>query len=218
MKTDVSGVPGASRLKSVALYGLAAVLIFLGGGLVAGFNQKAVTTEGDTLEAYDQAAGMGGDFVLTGHNGDRVSLKDYRGKVVVMFFGFTNCPVACPTVLNDMVRVVKNLGDKADGLQVLFVTVDPERDSPEKLKEYVTYFHPDFMALTGSLEEIGEVARQYGTKFLKVVEGSEKNYAVAHSVYLYVIDKEGKVNDLYHFQTPMEEVQATIEKLIDQKI
>ena len=215
MKTDTSL---ASRLKSVALYGLAAVLIFFGGGLLAGFNQEAVTTEGGTLEAYDQAAGMGGDFVLTGHNGDMVSLEDYRGKVVVMFFGFTNCPVACPTVLNDMARVVKNLGDKARDLQVLFVTVDPERDSPERIKEFVTYFHPDFMGLTGSVEEISQVASQYGTKFLKVVQGSEENYAVAHSVYLYVIDKQGRVKDLHHFQTPMEEVQAMIEKLIDQKI
>lgn len=215
MKTDVSS---ASRLKSVALYGLAAVLIFFGGGLLAGFNQEAHTTESDTLEAYDQTAGMGGDFVLTGHNGDRVSLADYRGKVVVMFFGFTNCPVACPTVLNDMARVMKNLGDKASDLQVLFVTVDPDRDSPERIKEFVTYFHPDFMGLTGSVEEIGQVASQYGTKFLKVVQGSEENYAVAHSVYLYVIDKQGRVKDLHHFQTPIVEVQATIENLIDQKI
>ena len=215
MKTDIFR---KWRLKSVTLYGLAALLLFFGGGLVAGLNQEAVTNEGGTLEAYDQSAGMGGDFVLTGHNGDSVGLEDYRGKVVVIFFGFTNCPVACPTALNDMARVVKSLGDKGEGLQVLFVSVDPERDSPERLKGFVTYFHPDFMGLTGSLEELGEMAHQYGTKFLKVVEGSEKNYAVAHSVYLYVIDKEGKVNNLHRFQTPLEEVKATIEKLIDQKV
>ena len=198
------------KIKTVVLYSVSALLIFLGGGLLAGYSDQADSE----LAAYDEFAGMGGNFTLTDHNGTRVSLSDYQGKVVVMFFGFINCPVVCPTTLNDISALMKSWGDRAEQVQLLFVSVDPDRDTPEKLKSYVTHFNPSFIGLTGSMDELKKVARNYGSRFLIVKEEGQLDYDVGHSVYLYVIDRKGIVDDIFHFDTPLEVIEAGIEKLI----
>ena len=207
MKTNITT---AGKIKTFVLYGFTALLVFFSGGLLAGYYDQPDSE----LAAYDETAGMGGDFTLTDHNGARVNLKDYRGKVVVMFFGFINCPVVCPTTLNDMSVLMESLGERASQLQVLFVSVDPDRDTPEQLKEYVTHFNPSFVGLTGSMDELKTVTRKYGSRFMIVKEEGQVDYDVAHSVYLYVIDKKGEVDDIFHFQTPLEQISVGIEKLL----
>lgn len=146
------------------------------------------------------AVQWGRGFDLTDHTGRRRTLADFKGKVVLLFFGFTNCPDACPTALAEMAQVVKQVG--ADRVQGLFVTVDPERDTPEKLAGYVPAFHPSFLGLRGSPEQTAQVAKEFKIYFQaqKADKGSHSghgagqgSYMVYHSTGIYVFDKEGRV-------------------------
>lgn len=123
---------------------------------------------------------------LTDGNGQQRSLADFRGRVVVLFFGFTRCPDACPTELFKLAQVMKQLGPSADRVQVLFVTLDPERDTPQILKSYVTAFDPRFVALTGTTPQIYAVTRSFDVAHVKLAVGSD--YTIDHSVAIHVID------------------------------
>ena len=129
---------------------------------------------------------------LTDHNGQRRSLADFRGKVVVIFFGFTHCPDACPTTLAELATVARELGPDADRLQVLLVTVDPERDTPEVLRQYVPAFNPAFLGLYGTAEETAAAAKQFKVFFQKQPQPGG-GYSVDHQAGTYVIDKEGRL-------------------------
>ncbi|MBX3665119.1 MAG: SCO family protein, partial [Burkholderiales bacterium] len=112
-------------------------------------------------------ASFGKELALTDHNGQRRTLADFRGKVVAVFFGFTHCPDVCPTTLVEMAAVMKELGADAERLQLLFVTVDPERDTAEVLQRYVPAFHPSFLGLTGSADDIARTAKEFKIFFQK---------------------------------------------------
>lgn len=146
------------------------------------------------------AVQWGRSFDLTDHTGHRRTLADFKGKVVLLFFGFTNCPDACPTALAEMAQVVKQVG--ADRVQGLFVTVDPERDTPEKLAGYVPAFHPSFLGLRGSSEQTAQAAKEFKLYFQaqKADKGSNSgheaehgSYMVDHSTGIYAFDKDGRV-------------------------
>lgn len=146
------------------------------------------------------AVQWGRGFDLTDHTGRRRTLADFKGKVVLLFFGFTNCPDACPTALAEMAQVVKQVG--ADRVQGLFVTVDPVRDTPEKLAVYIPAFHSSFLGLRGSPEQTAQAAKEFKIYFQaqKADEGSNSgheaehgSYTVDHSTGIYVFDKEGRV-------------------------
>jgi protein SCO1 len=156
------------------------------------------------------------DFALTGHDGKPKTLADYRGKVVVMFFGYTQCPDVCPTTMAEMAAVMKLLGKDADQVQVLFVTVDPERDTPELLSQYVPAFDPHFMGLYGDAEATAKVAREFKVFYKKVPGSSATSYTVDHSAGSYVFDKRGKVRlFIRHGQGP-ETLAADLKTLLDQ--
>ena len=112
-------------------------------------------------------AEFGRDFQLTDHNGKPRTLGDFAGKVVVVFFGFTHCPDACPTIMGELALVMKELGKDADRLQVLFVTVDPERDTPALLSQYVPAFHPSFLGLYGDAESTARTAKEFKVFYQK---------------------------------------------------
>jgi protein SCO1/2 len=132
-------------------------------------------------------------FTLTDHNGKQRTLEDFRGKAVVVFFGFTQCPDVCPTTLVEMANVRKMLGPDADRLQVLFVTVDPERDTPEHLKQYVPAFDPSFIGLTGDQAAIEKVAKDFRVFYQKVPGKEKGNYTLDHTAGSYVFDPQGRI-------------------------
>ncbi|WP_374351083.1 SCO family protein [Chitinimonas sp.] len=139
-------------------------------------------------------ADIGGSFQLTDHTGKPRTLADFRGKVVVVFFGYTHCPDACPTTMSELAGAMKQLGDRAKEVQVLFVTVDPERDSQQLLAQYVPAFHPSFIGLTGSDKQIRAVADSFKVVFQRASgQADEKNYSVDHSTGSYIFDKTGKI-------------------------
>jgi protein SCO1/2 len=130
---------------------------------------------------------------LTDHTGKPRSLADFRGKAVVLFFGFASCPDVCPTTLADMAQVMRGLGPLADRVQVLFVTVDPERDTRAVLSKYVPAFHPDFLGLRGDLEATRAVAKEFKVYFEKRPGETPGSYSVDHSAQSYVIDPQGRL-------------------------
>ena len=137
-------------------------------------------------------AGFGKALNLTDHNGKPRTLADFRGKVVTVFFGFTHCPDVCPTTLAEMAQVMKELGADADQLQVLFITVDPERDTPQVLKQYVPSFHPSFLGLYGDLDSTAWAAKEFKVYFQKQpVKGG--GYSVDHGAGTFILDREGRL-------------------------
>jgi protein SCO1/2 len=132
------------------------------------------------------------DFALTDHTGARRTLADYRGKVVVLFFGFTQCPDVCPTTLQEMAEVRRALGPDAAQVQVLFVTIDPLRDTRELLAQYVPAFDPSFVGLYGTAEEIAKTAKTFKVFYQKVPGPTETSYTMDHTAGSYVIDKSGQ--------------------------
>ncbi|MGH8634066.1 MAG: SCO family protein, partial [Burkholderiales bacterium] len=147
------------------------------------------------------AVQWGRDFDLTDHDGQRRTLADFRGRVVLLFFGYTNCPGPCPTALAEMAQVVNQLGPDRKQVQGLFVTVDPDRDTADRLAAYLRAFHPSFLGLRGSTLELETVTKEFKVFYQtqKEDQGSDSshgaghdNYMVDHSTGIYVLDKSGR--------------------------
>ena len=143
------------------------------------------------------------DFALTDHTGKPRTLADFKGKVVVMFFGFTQCPDVCPTTMAEMSAVMKELGPQAEQVQVLFVTVDPERDTKELLSQYVPAFDKRFVGLYGTPEQTAAVAKEFKVFYSKVEGKTPGSYSIDHTAASYIFDRNGKVRLLVrHGQGP----------------
>mgnify|MGYP000232866526 CR=1 FL=1 len=145
---------------------------------------------------------LGGDFTLKSHQGD-VSLQDFKGKAVLLFFGYTSCPDVCPTGLAKMSAAINLLTpEAAANVQPIFVSVDPERDDPQKLAEYSAYFHPSLLGLTGKKEDIDRVVKAYGAFYQKVeLSNSALGYSMDHTTRIYLINKVGKLSELLFHDT-----------------
>jgi cytochrome oxidase Cu insertion factor (SCO1/SenC/PrrC family) len=136
---------------------------------------------------------VGGPFSLTDQNGRRVSDKDFLGRPMLVFFGFTFCPDICPSGLQVMAAALDQLGPKGEPIVPVFVTIDPERDTPEQLKSYLASFHPRMIGLSGTLAEITDVAKKYRVYFKKVKdEKSSADYTMDHSTIMYLMDAKGQ--------------------------
>ena len=159
-------------------------------------------------------ANYAGDFSLTDHTGTKRTLADYRGKLVVIFFGFTQCPDVCPTTLADMAEVKKQLGKKGDALQVIFITVDPERDTAQLLAQYVPGFDPSFVGLRGSAEETAAVAKEFKVFYQKVPGRTATSYTIDHTAGSYVIDPDGKIRLFVRHGTAVDDLVADLKRLI----
>jgi protein SCO1 len=161
---------------------------------LAGLLLAACDSKGPAFEATDiTGAELARDLALTDHNGTPRTLADFRGKVLVVFFGFTHCPDVCPTTLAELARARKLLGADAERVQVVMVTVDPERDTPEVLRQYVTALDPTFLGLTGDAEAIARTAREFKVFYQKSAGSDPKNYSVDHSSGTFVFDPAGRV-------------------------
>ena len=137
--------------------------------------------------------GYASDFALTDHTGTPRTLADFKGKAVVIFFGFMNCPDVCPTTMAEMAGVMKQLGPEADRVQVLFITVDPERDTAELLAQYVPAFDPRFLGLTGDQAAIEKVAKEFKVFYQKSPGKEPGSYSMDHTAGSYVFDPQGRL-------------------------
>jgi protein SCO1/2 len=153
------------------------------------------------------------DFSLTDHNGRKVTLADYRGKVVSVFFGFTQCPDVCPTALSEMREVMEKLGPEAGKLQVLFITIDPERDTQALLAQYVPAFHASFVGLYGDPDTTARVAKDFKVFFQKVPGKTPGSYTMDHSAGTYVYDPQGRLRLFVRPAGPAEAPSAAVDRL-----
>ena len=151
---------------------------------------------------------------LTRANGEPFRLSDQRGKFVLLFFGYTSCPDVCPTTMAELKLVVDGLGEAANSVQVVFISVDPDRDTPEKIQKYVEHFNPNFIGLTGSLDELQKIWDGYGV-FRSVNEAdSAMGYTVDHTARVTLVDADGNLRLSYSFQTPVEDIVHDIKLLL----
>ena len=135
-----------------------------------------------------------------------MSLKDFKDQLVLLYFGYTFCPDVCPTTLSELRKTMDLMGKKSDDVQVIMISVDPERDTPEMLADYVAHFHPAFLGVTGTPEEIAETATLYGI-FYEAHEGTEATgYLVDHTATVMVIDKDGHLKLIFPFGTPAKDI------------
>lgn len=179
-------------------------------GLLAGCGRNephARFHASDVTGQYTQA-----DFHLTDHNGKPRRLSDFRGKVTMLFFGYTHCPDVCPTKLADLSHTLRLLGKDANRVQVLFVTLDPERDTRELLAQYVTAFDPSFMALYGDDRATADVARNFRVEYSK--HPTRSGYTLDHTTFNYLIDTQGRMRLLAGEREPDEWLAEDIRLLL----
>ena len=160
---------------------------------------------------------MGGDFVLLDQNGLMFNAEDLHGKLSLMFFGFTHCPDICPATLARTVGAWKELSAaEREQVNVVFVTFDPARDTPAHLKEYLNFFDPSVIGLTGTVEDIAEMAGRYGVVYLQEAaeSGAEQDYLFSHSDFVYLLDQQGRVRKLFKSDFNSEELIADVRSLL----
>lgn len=157
----------------------------------------------------------GGDFALIDHDSARFELASLRGKVVLVFFGYSHCPDVCPTTLSKLSSVARRLGDGRAQMKVVYVSVDPERDTPTVLRADLQNFDLDAVGLTGTKEEIDRVVAQYGAKY-EIVQTPESagRYTVSHSTTLYVLDRAGKIRMTFPYEATAEEIAEGVRTLL----
>jgi protein SCO1/2 len=198
-----------SRLVLLALAGLVIGMVtaiaVLPGGLQRLISRTAVTSVGK--------ATVGGPFSLIDQHGTRVTDKDFRGRLMLVYFGFTFCPDVCPTSLQAMAAAIDMLGTRASEVVPIFITVDPERDTPKALEPYVANFYPRLVGLTGSAAEIEAVARLYRVYFKKVKdEASSAPYTIDHTSIIYLMDRDGRFVTHFTHTTKPDTIAAAIAK------
>lgn len=172
-------------------------------GDVAALPQSHAKTQG--------AAQIGGPFSLIDQNGQRRSDADYRGHFMLVFFGFTNCPDVCPTTLAMLADVLNKLGSKADNVVPIFVSVDPERDTPKVLKSYLSSFGPRFVGLTGTSDEVANAAHVYRVYYQKA-SLDEGGYTMNHSSIIYLMGPDGKFVSHYEIENGPDALEADLKK------
>ncbi len=182
------------------------VLIFAGCGS-AGTAQKFNATD---ITGVD----FGSTLNLTDQTGKPRSLSDFKGKVVALFFGYTHCPDVCPTTMTDLKQSMKQLGARADEFQVLFVTLDPERDTQSVLAEYMPAFDPSFIGLYGTQAQTAKVLKDFKIFSAKVENNGSSGYTIDHSAGVYLFDKTGKARLYVDYGTKPDLIASDIEKLL----
>ncbi len=157
------------------------------------------------------------DLPLIDSNRSTFTLESQRGKVVLLFFGYTSCPDVCPTTLSDLKQVYRLLGQEAERVQVLFVTVDPQRDTADQLNSYLPLFHPTFLGLTGDLHSLEQAWKDYGVfREVDTTSNTAAGYLVSHSSRLYLIDPQGDLLLTYSYGTPPEDIAKDVANLLDE--
>ena len=164
--------------------------------------------------AYGEPYPAAPQIELTKSNGETFRLSDQKGKIVLLFFGYTSCPDVCPTTLAELKLVMDDLEKKTEMVQVIFVSVDPQRDTPEKIQKYVEHFNAEFVGLSGSIDELETIWNGYGIFREEVQSDSAFGYIVNHTARTYLIDTDGNLRLSYGFQTPVEDIVNDIKLLL----
>lgn len=175
---------------------------------------KPATDTNDFSATDISNAAFGSSLSLTDHTGKPRTLADFKGKVVALFFGYTHCPDVCPTTMADMKRAMKLLGNQADELQVLFVTLDPERDTQAILAQYVPSFDPRFIGLTGTNQEIEIAVKDFKIFANQVENKGRSGYTIDHSAGVYLFDKTGKIRLYVNYGAKPSDIASDIKKLL----
>ena len=195
-------------MKTKILLGTFAIILGLATGI---YFFRPHTFHGTVIQSPETSY----DFTLTGGNGD-VSLSDFRGKLVLIYFGYTFCPDICPATLGNVNQALKQIGSKAEDIQLIMVSLDPQRDTPEKLEQYVAHFNPTFIGITGTQEQVDTVTSLYGV-FYEKKEGSEAtSYLIDHTATLMVIDREGYLKLVFPFGVTADEIADDLKYMLRQ--
>ncbi len=201
-------------LLSLAMGGLF-IGLFLGWLTIQAFSDRLGSPEFHGREM--QSPQPISDFTLTAHNGNPVRLHDFRDKVVLLYFGYTYCPDVCPATMAELSKAFDMLDpNELDQVQMLMVTVDPDRDSAEVLEQYLGHFDPSFLGLTGSDEEIAAATAPFGIFYQKQEGTLESGYLVDHTASVSVLDKDGYLRLNYPFNTPGADIAADLNQLLEE--
>ncbi|MBV8506017.1 MAG: SCO family protein [Alphaproteobacteria bacterium] len=199
---------GSRRFLPIAAILAGLVILGIGAFLALGLRDNSRGVAGTAL-----ASAIGGPFQLVDQNGKTVTDADLKGKWSLIYFGYTHCPDACPTALNDISIALSELGPKRDAVRPVFITVDPERDTPESLKAYVTSFDAPILALTGTAEQVAKAAKDYRVYYAKHPEAGG-DYSMDHSSVIYVMDPEGRFTATFTHESAPEQISERLKKLI----
>jgi protein SCO1 len=206
--------PAPDRQRRIALVRIAAASALLLSGCDrpgADGHGSASPFKGIDITGAEYARG----FELTDFNEKTARLSDFVGKVVMLYFGFVQCPDVCPTALTRAAAVKQQLGADGAQLQVIFVTVDPERDTPALLREYMASFDPSFLAMTGSAEQIAQAAKEFRVYYKKVPTGS--SYTMDHTALSYLFDRQGRIRVVLRHEQSAQDYTADIRALLAEK-
>ena len=200
-----------TRLAALAVLTTLAVLtVLVTAAGVTGCSEKPSFNAVDITGA-DYAQG----FALQDHNGKLRQLSDFQGKVVLLFFGYTQCPDACPTTMADLADIKKTLGKDGERLQVLFISVDPARDTPTLLKAYMENFDPRFLALIAPPDQLPALAKNYKIYYKKVEGTTPTSYSMDHSAGTYIYDTQGRLRLFSRYGAPKEGLERDLRVLLD---
>ena len=211
MTMTFTGRGGAVRRPGITLSILGVALVVL--GVIAGCGEPAASQQRFNSTEVTSTE-LGKDFHLTDHSRRPRQLSDYRGQVVAVFFGYTHCPDACPTALSELAAIAKRLGEDGKHLQVLFVTLDPQQDTPEVLRSYVPAFNPNFLGLYADADVTKQLTSDFKVFYEKIPGKTPTSYTIDHSVYIYVFDTRGRLRLLMAPTEPLEQKTEDLRALL----
>ena len=209
--------PEAPRHDGKRLLAILGALLAVAGliaGALAWQRARTPVYHGMLLDASEPIDGL----TFVAEAGRAVSIESYRGKPLVVYFGYTNCPDVCPTTLSELARATKALGERANDLQVAMITIDPERDTPDHMSQYARAFHPAFAGLGGSADQIADAAMRFGVHYARSEEGattSAAGYAMEHSASVMVLDASGQLRLIFPFGMSSAEMAEDLRTLLE---
>ena len=203
------------RILFLTVIGIAVVAAFIAFEKKVNLKAKQTSSQVDTVNIIQTPLDLGGDFELTTHKGEKLTNKDLEGKIVLMFFGYTYCPDYCPMELQNLTEVLNVLEKTGldQKVQPVFVSIDPERDTPEVLTSFLQPFHKNIIAATGSLEQIEEIKHNYRVYGARVEQ--EVGYLMDHSTFLYVLDGEGKLLSMIRYEATASEIADYLKSVLN---
>lgn len=216
-----AGTPLRSRRDWLSVVGRAVAVVAIGGAVAACDRKDMNPLSGGEEPKFNGVDITGAKYArqlsLKDASGKPRTLQEFRGKVVFVFFGFTQCPDVCPTTMAELAEVRRRLGPRADEVQGIFVTVDPQRDTPEMLGEYVTALDPGFIGLTGTEEEVAAAAREFKVFFQKVPAKEGPGYTMDHTAGAFLFDRQGRARLFTRYGMGADALMADIKALLDEK-